>query len=175
MAGTRKVILEELDEREEAIEEAVAEATAEEEAEVAEEEVVEDEVEDDEAEPLDTDELFAGGPTFGKIKEWKEEFGKENIFVSVLNPSTEEYCIWRTLNREEYRKLVKDLEKATESGTITEADATMNNEESITEICCLYPTFNRHDRKNTNAGFPKMISEDVMEQSGFVQVEVRKL
>lgn len=123
----------------------------------------------------DDEELFEGGPNFGKLREWKEEFGADNIFVSVITHDDSEYCIWRTINRQEYRDVIKNLEKAIAQGDLSESDATFNSEEAITEICVLFPKYNRHDRKGTNAGFPKMISTDVMEQSGFSQVEVRKL
>jgi hypothetical protein len=149
----------------------LAKQAAEEEAAAAEAE--EEELED--FEPDDSEELWEDGPTFGDLKGWKAQYGEENVFVSLINPSLNKYCIWRTLDRHEYRQLVKKLEDTINAGQISETEATMNNEEDIAQICVIYPPYNKNDRKGTSAGFPKLISNDVMEQSGFVEVEVRQL
>lgn len=154
--------------------------TTEEDSSVEEEEVPEVEEEEEivdvlDDEPADDEELWEGGPTFGDVKAWKEEYGDENIFLSVINATLNKFCIWRTLDRHEYRQLVKKLEQAIQSGQVSETEATMNNEEDIAQLCVLFPPYDKNNRKGTNAGFPKLIANDVMEQSGFVEVEVRQL
>lgn len=167
---TRTVKVTDLEDETKPAEEPTAEEVVEEEDDDAVE--VPEELED--FEPDDSDELWEGGPTFGDLKLWKEEFGDDNVYVSLINPALNKYCIWRTLDRHEYRALVKNLETALQNG-VGETEATMNNEEDIAELCVLYPPYNKHDRKGTTAGFPKLIANDVMEQSGFVEVEVRQL
>lgn len=140
--------------------------------ETAEDSAFDDILEEDEEEHDEDSELWEGGPTYRDLDGWKAQFGEDNIFVSLTDP---EYCIWRTLNRHEYRQLMKELEMAISSGQVSEAEATFNNEEAMTEICVLYPKYNRHDKVGTRAGFPRVMANEIMEQSGFIPVEVRKL
>lgn len=119
------------------------------------------------------DELFPGGPTIGTIQEWKQEFGEDSVFVTSLSPT--KHVVWRTLNRFEYRRLVKQLEQAMAGGTMTQAEANMNNEEQIAELCILFPSMNRAQMAGEQAGLASIISQEVMEASGFVPMEVRQL
>lgn len=170
-ANTRRAVS--VEEPVEAVEDAVEEV--EEEAVPDADEPVEEAQEDTEDELTDDDELWEGGPTYGHLKAWKEQYGEDNIFVSLINPDFNQYCVWRTLNRHEYRELMKQMEAAVTSGQVSDSEAAFNNEEALTETCVLYPPYNRHDRVHTNAGFPRIMANDIMEQSGFVPVEVRKI
>lgn len=118
------------------------------------------------------DPLFEGGPLVGQVIEWKKEHGE--VWVTTLNPYTNNHVVWRPLNRHEYRGLVGALEQAMASG-VSNAVATMDNEEAIAETVILYPPYNRHDRKGTLAGMPQTIAQEVMEMSGFAAVEVIQL
>jgi hypothetical protein len=124
-------------------------------------------------EPGPDAELWEGGPTLALINEWKQQYGEGSVFVTSLTPDY--HVVWRTLTRFEYRRLVKNLEQAVSSGTMSQAEANLNNEESITELCCLFPTFTRQNGQGVMAGLPSVISQEVMEASGFVAQEVRQL
>jgi hypothetical protein len=116
--------------------------------------------------------LFEGGPLVGQVLEWKKEHGE--VWVTTLNPYTNNHVVWRPLNRHEYRGLVGALEQAMANG-VSNAVATMDNEEAVCETVVLFPKYNRHDRKGTLAGMPQTISQEVMEMSGFAAVEVIQL
>lgn len=175
-AGTMKAVeevapVEEPDKIEEPDEETVTEPD--------EPDVLEDDVEDEyddgsvSLESLDPEEDFwPGGPKAGQVQDWKKEYGE--IWVTTLNPYTNNHVIWRPLNRHEYRHLVKALEQAMANGT-SNAEATMDNEEAVAETVIIYPPYNRHDRKGTLAGMPQTIAQEVMEMSGFAAVDVRQL
>ena len=120
-----------------------------------------------------TDELWDGGPTLAQIEEWKTQYGENAVFVTSLTPDY--HVVWRTLTRFEYRRLVKNLEQAVASGQISQAEANLNNEEAITELCSLFPPFTRQSGQGIMAGLPSVISQEVMEASGFVAQEVRQL
>lgn len=147
---------------------------------IAEEEEIEEDVvaDDDDAsgnlEDLDpTTPLWEGGPLAGQAQAWKEQYG--DIYVSRVDPYLERYVIWRPLNRHEYRALVKEMENSISSGQVSQAEANLNNEEAIAELCILFPRYSRHAPASFAAGIPSAIAQEVMENSGFVTTEVRKL
>lgn len=153
----------------------------------AKEEVAEEPVEDEEApeeeegeidpyEGMDDDEkLWDDGPTLGQLKEWKQKYGENNILVAIIDASIDEYCIFRPLNRHEYKRIVSKVQDMLESGEISELEVASNNEEMIAEVCVIYPEYRRHDLVGTKAGFPKMIANEIMEHSGFGQATIRRL
>ena len=51
----------------------------------------------------------------------------------------------------------------------------MWNEEAIAELCILYPQYDKIEMKGIMAGIPSLISQEVLEASGFVALEVRQL
>ena len=105
------------------------------------------------------------------VDAWKDEFG--DVYASPTDPVEGKYTIWRCLTRPEYGALSKQLDKAL-AGGMDQIDASMANEDSITELCVLFPPYDRRDPKNL-AGYAKRMANDIMEMSGFVEVEVRKL
>lgn len=117
------------------------------------------------------DELWPGGPTMAMIDAWKKEFG--DVYVTSVTPDT--HYVWRTLTRFEYRRLVKNLEQAVSTGQVTQAEANMNNEEAMAEICLLFPPVSRVELSSNLAGLASIISQEVMEASGFVALEIRQL
>lgn len=135
------------------------------------EDSVETEEESVELEP--EDELWPDGPRWKHILAWKEQYGDESVYVTSLTPT--KHQVWRTLTRFEYRRLVKTMEQAIASGTISQAEANLNNEEAITEMCCLFPMQNRQSLAAEDAGLASIISQEVMEASGFLAMEVRQL
>jgi hypothetical protein len=131
-----------------------------------------DEEEGQAVEDLDPDEtIWEGGPTAAQIVDWKDTHGE--VFVSSFTP--EHHIVWRTMNRLEYRMHIRNMEQMQNSGTVSQAEAALVNEEAICEICILYPEFNSASLPGELAGVPSAISQDVLEASGFVALEVRKL
>jgi hypothetical protein len=123
-------------------------------------------------EDLDDDELiWDGGPTAGMIKQWKQEFG--DVYVTSI--TFDKHIVWRVLTRLEYKQIVKKMEQLIQAGTLSSAEANMWNEEAIAELCVLYPRMDRNAVSGAMAGLPSLISQEVLEASGFVALEVRQL
>lgn len=146
--------------------------------ETAPEEAVESEAPEDENEEqewdsysMDPDEvLYEGGPTFAEINAWKDQYG--DVYVTDFMGK---YYVWRTLNRHEYRSLVRKLEEAVQNGKISQGEATMNNEEDIAELCIIHPKYSRIEGANHLAGVASTIAQQVMEASAFQASDVRLL
>lgn len=119
----------------------------------------------------DDEELWPSGPTGAHIKEWKRVYG--DIYVTSVTP--ERHIVWRTLTRFEYRRLVKSLDQQSTSGQVTQAEANLNNEESIAETVILFPEYKRDQVGGYMAGIASLISQEAMEASGFVALEIRQL
>lgn len=115
--------------------------------------------------------LFPGGPNFGQINAWKEQYG--DVYVTSVTPT--KHVVWRTISRFEYRRLTKNLEMAIASGQVSNAEANLNNEEEIVEMCVLYPQYNRDSSLRDLAGLASTLSQQIMEASGFNSIEVRQL
>jgi len=148
-----------------------------EEVEAAEEEAV-SEVEEDEfldiepasVEELDSnEELWDGGPTAGQIVKWKEEFGE----VYVTSITYDKHIVWRPLNRVEYKVHVAQIEALAEEGRMSPAEANLFSEEAIADKCILFG----YDEatRDSLAGIPSLIAQEVMEASGFNAMEIRQL
>jgi len=117
------------------------------------------------------EEVWEGGPTFAQIKEWKQQYGE--VYVTSVTPDV--HFAWRPLTRFEYRRLIKTLEQALSTGQVTQAEANLDNEESIAELCILYPQYSRANSIGVMAGVASTIAQQVMEASAFVSMEVRQL
>jgi len=113
--------------------------------------------------------LFEGGPTAGDIIEWKKEFG--DVYVTEI--SFENYVVWRTINRGEYKKLVKQVNDMVESAKYSEVDINMYNEEAICSNCILFPVLDSFEKEL--AGMPAVISQQILESSGFKPWDTRGL
>lgn len=119
----------------------------------------------------DSVEIWPEGPTAGHIKEWKKQFG--DIYVTSL--TYDKHIVWRVLNRNEYKQIVKKMEQLVQAGTLSSAEANMWNEETIAELCILFPKYDKKSLSGIMAGMPSLISQEVLEASGFVALEVRQL
>lgn len=115
--------------------------------------------------------IWEGGPTAGQIKEWKKFHG--DVYVTSL--SYDKHIVWRTLNRLEYKELVKKMEQLVQGGQLSTAEANLWNEEAITEICILFPQYDKRALGSDMAGLPSLLSQEILEASGFVALEVRQL
>jgi hypothetical protein len=67
------------------------------------------------------------------------------------------------------------LEQKLAGGKVSQGEANMDNEESIAEMCILYPPYSRKNGAADLAGIASTISQQVMEASAFVSVDVRQL
>lgn len=119
----------------------------------------------------DSEKLWEDGPTAGDIKAWKSQYGE----VYVTSISYDKHVVWRVLNRVEYKQIVKKMEQLVQAGQLTSAEANMWNEETIAELCMLYPEYNKKTASTMMAGVPSLIAQEVLEASGFVALEVRQL
>jgi len=119
----------------------------------------------------DDEQVWPDGPTAGQIKLWKNEFG--DVYVTSI--SFDKHIAWRPLNRLEYKSLVKKMEQLVQSGQLSSAEANLWNEEAIAELCILFPSYDRSAMTREMAGLPSLISQEVLEASGFVALEVRQL
>jgi hypothetical protein len=115
--------------------------------------------------------IWPGGPTAGQIKMWKREYG--DVYVTSI--TYDKHIAWRTLNRLEYKNLVKKMEQLVQAGQLTQGEANLWNEEAIAEICVLYPAYDKQSLVSEMAGLPSLISQEVLEASGFLALEVRQL
>jgi hypothetical protein len=67
------------------------------------------------------------------------------------------------------------MEQLVQSGQLSSAEANLWNEEAIAELCILFPSYDRSAMTREMAGLPSLISQEVLEASGFVALEVRQL
>lgn len=137
-----------------------------------EEEIAVEEEVKKETPPVSTNEaLWEGGPSKDDIDSWKKTYGD----VYLTEVGDQKYIVWRTLNRKEYRVLVSTLEQEVASQRVSQAEANLNNEEAIALQCILTPKLSAKDLEGDMAGIPSLISQQVMEASGFVSTQVRQL
>jgi len=115
--------------------------------------------------------IFDNGPTAGSVKAWKKTHGE----VYVTSISFDKHIVWRVLTRLEYKQLVKKMEQLVAAGQLSNAEANMWNEEAIAELCILFPSYDKNSLTGEMAGLPSLISQEVLEASGFVALEVRQL
>jgi hypothetical protein len=138
--------------------------------------MIEEELDDDlgpqSVEDLDdAEEIWDNGPTAGMIKSWKALHG--DVYVTSL--TFDKHVVWKTLTRSEYKQLVKKMEQLVQAGQLSTAEANLWNEEAITEICLLFPDYTKVSMAEDMAGIPSLLSQEILEASGFVALEVRQL
>lgn len=119
----------------------------------------------------DEEPIWENGPKAGMVKQWKNEYG--DIYITSI--TYDKHVVWRTLNRAEYKQIVKKMEQLVQAGQLTTAEANLWNEETIAELCMLYPKFDKNNATGFMAGLPSLIAQEVLEASGFVALEVRQL
>ena len=131
----------------------------------------------DEEEPVDIEslppdtELWENGPTAGQVVAWKAEYGD----VFITNVTYDKHVVWRTLRRPEYKQLVRQIEQLLTSEKMTQTEANMYNEELTCTICTLFPKYAMADFDKEMAGLPSILSQQIMESSGFATIDVRQL
>ncbi len=99
--------------------------------------------------------IFPGGPNESLVSSWKKQF--EDVYLTEI---TGQGFIWRTLKRLEYKQIV----------SIPNTDPLIR-EEMICETCVLFPfEYDVIDMGGDKAGIPSMLSEQIMEKSGFTRM-----
>jgi hypothetical protein len=97
--------------------------------------------------------IYPGGPTQSQVDQWKELYGQ--IYMTEVDE--DDAFIWRVLNRKEFKDILK----------IDGADA-MYREERVCEACILWPEgYSFDNMAGGKAGVPTVLSEQIMEKSGF--------
>lgn len=97
--------------------------------------------------------VVRNGPTRKEVEGWKSRH--EHVYFTPFDGAT---FVWRTLNRPEYREIIRDT-------TLTALD----REELFTERCVLFPyDFSLEKIKKSRAGIASLLSEMIMDKSGFV-------
>ena len=119
----------------------------------------------------DSEVIWPDGPTAGDIKNWKKLHG--DVYVTSL--TFDKHLVWRPLTRNEYKEIILLMEELTTSGKLTKAEANLWNEEIITKVCLLFPPYDDVGLEQDLAGIPSLLSQEILEASGFVAREVRQL
>ncbi len=95
-----------------------------------------------------------GGPTRKEVEGWKEKYDNNVYFL----PFESGIHVFRTLKRDEYREIIRNAKLTS-----------LDREEAIASKCVLFPyDFSIEKMAQRNAGEPSLLSEVVMEKSGFV-------
>lgn len=107
------------------------------------------------------DEIFPLGPTYDQLADWKSRF-KEEVYMTDFNTQV---FIWRPLRRNEW----KTMQRA-------QGQDELYNEESICRTCVLWPeNYASHEMTFGKAGIPTMLSQLILEQSGFARAATVRL
>ena len=123
-------------------------------------------------EDLDPNEkLWADGPTIAEVLELKSQYGE--VFVTTI--LMDRHFLWKTLDRGEWREVSKRMEEIAANGEMTPAEATMYQEELVTEMCLLFPSMTIADFDKELAGLPSLLHQQILESSGFVANDTRGL
>lgn len=97
--------------------------------------------------------VMLNGPSRKEVEGWKERYN--HVYFT---PFDDDVFVWRTLQRPEYREIIRDT-------SLTALD----REELFTEKCVLYPyDFSLEKIKKSRAGIASLLSEMIMDKSGFV-------
>lgn len=100
--------------------------------------------------------LFPDGPTKIQVDSWKKQWTGYDIYVVEI---MEEYFVFRTLNRFEYKQLI----------AIENIDP-LQREEIICETVTLWPhSYKWNTMATEKAGIPSTLAEIIMEKSGFTK------
>jgi hypothetical protein len=114
-------------------------------------------------------EVWTGGPKAKEMLEWMEQHG--HIYVTSI--SFDEHIAWRPLKRSEYAQISNRIE--TESLEMGELELQMLNEEMVCRICVVYPDYSNVDFDNILAGIPTLLSQQILERSGFTAIGLREM
>ncbi len=117
------------------------------------------------------DHLWEGGPTVGEAVAYKQEHGE--IYVTTV--TMEKFILWKTMLRHEYAKVVRTIEQLNAQGELSPTELNMIQEELICELCFLHPKMAGDDFQKELAGIPSLLSQQILESSGFTAIDTRGL
>jgi hypothetical protein len=120
----------------------------------------------------DDDEQWPEGPTVGEVKRWKDIYTK--IYVTTFPGDVK--VAWRALRRDEYKQVMREMEALAQRPDVAPSEASFINEERIAEMAILFPEYVAgKNEENQLAGIVSLISQQVMEASGFVSTDIEEL
>lgn len=114
-------------------------------------------------------ELWPDGPQVGLVLQWKDEH--EGVYVTSL--TLDKHVVWRTMTRPEYREMIHTIEDVSQKNNMSPAEVTLFQEEYIADLCVLFS--GGPSPAEDIAGLATIISQEVMDASGFVALEIRQL
>lgn len=122
-------------------------------------------------EDLDPDEeVWPGGPTAGQLTAWKEEYGK--LYISAID--FDYGIVWHPMKRSQYKDHVRYIEQVQATTEMTPVEFSLFNEEVLSHSIILFPEYDE-DFEDAPAGVPSLISQQAMEASGFVTIDIREI
>lgn len=95
-------------------------------------------------------------PLVSSLEAWKKRWG--NIHISKVSSERNEYYIWRTLRRYEYKEI----------NVGNALDDPESTNELLVEKCLLFPDYNFAFRNQTDAGIITTLGQQISYKSGFV-------
>lgn len=115
-------------------------------------------------------ELWEGSPKVKQFIKWKEEYPKGVYLTSI---DFDDHVVWRPMKRSEYGRISTEIEN--QLGEMSETEITMLNEEMICRTCVLFPDMEKTDFDDMLAGVPTLVSQQILERSGFTSIATREL
>ena len=102
------------------------------------------------------DELFFNGPSNEEVDAWKLQY--KTVYATEIDGSG--VFVWRTLNRKEFKELMK-----------IETTDPLAREEKLCDLCILWPEgLDEESFQEGDAGVPTILAEQIMERSGFAPI-----
>ena len=114
-------------------------------------------------------EVWTDGPTAGSMLELMDKH--KHVYVTSI--SFEEHIAWRPLKRSEYAEISSIIEAGAEEKG--ELELQMLNEELICRTCVLFPDYSNVDFDDLLAGVPTLVSQQILERSGFTAIGLREM
>lgn len=115
--------------------------------------------------------LWEGGPLVKSVSAWKAKHGE--VYITYFTPSVR--VIWRPLSRADYRQIVSRMAEISAERELSNAEATLLNEELTAQTVILWPEYNPDDADHNLGGLASTITNQSMEASGFSAMDVRQL
>lgn len=116
-------------------------------------------------------ELWDNGPTVGEVLAYRNEHG--GVFITSFD--MDDHYLWKVIKRKEYKSVLRRIEDLQNTQEYSPAELNMIQEEMITELCLLIPDPAKVNFDDLPAGIPSLLSQQILESSGFVAFDTREL
>lgn len=114
---------------------------------------------------IDDYQLWPSGPYHSQVLSWKKQFESNNHNIYLTTFAGQDRFIWRTLARYEYKVLMA-----------TPGTDPLMREEMICSSCILWPSdYNYETMAPEKAGYPSVLAQQIMQLSGFVDIQPTRL